>query len=211
MAREQDWCLECGNAATTRVLPPPSWRLPALVVLVSLALLGAVVAVTIDAVSDDAERAVDEPAAATTATSARGAPAQRSRRRVAPASARRRAATPARERATARTTPAATATVPGAAEAAGRGAVPRWPRDREAYTVVVVTTDRRGAERRARELIAEGEDAGVLRTDDFDFFSPGGWVAWAGEHPDKPRAQRAAQRLARAYPGAYATLVRPRR
>src|SRR3989442_513836 len=26
MAPEQDWCLECGAAATTRVLRPPGWR-----------------------------------------------------------------------------------------------------------------------------------------------------------------------------------------
>ena len=33
LAADQDWCLECGAAATTRILRPPSWKLAAAIVL----------------------------------------------------------------------------------------------------------------------------------------------------------------------------------
>ncbi len=195
MAREQDWCLQCGNAVTTRVAQPPSWRLPVAVGLGTLALFALVVVLTIGAVSEDADEAASraEPRPATTpartTTSARPAPARTT------------------------TTPAAapTATVPGAAEAAGEGAVPRWPRGREAYTVVAETTsDRAGAARRARELIAAGQDAGILRTDGYDFFSDGYWVVWAGQYPDRAAAERAAERIEDETPDAYVTLIRRR-
>jgi hypothetical protein len=40
----QDWCLECGLAARTRVAPPPNWRLPlAALAAVALAAVLAIV------------------------------------------------------------------------------------------------------------------------------------------------------------------------
>ncbi len=45
LASRQEWCLSCGAAATTRVAPPPNWRLPALLIAALLALAcGALVA-----------------------------------------------------------------------------------------------------------------------------------------------------------------------
>ncbi len=43
---DQDWCLECGHAARTRLAPPPSWRRPtaALAIVVAIALTGLVFA-----------------------------------------------------------------------------------------------------------------------------------------------------------------------
>jgi hypothetical protein len=192
MAREQDWCLQCGNAVTTRVARPPSWRLPVGVALGTLVLFALVVVLAVGALSDDADEA---------ATRAEPRPAARAT--TAPAPARQRTAT----------TPAAapTATVPGAAEATGEGRVPRWPRGREAYTVVAETTsDRAGAETRARELIAAGQEAGILRTDGYDFFSDGYWVVWAGQYPDRAAAEQAAERVEQEAPDAYATLIRRR-
>jgi uncharacterized paraquat-inducible protein A len=37
---DQDWCLECGLAARTRLAPTPDWRIPLLAAVVA-ALLGA--------------------------------------------------------------------------------------------------------------------------------------------------------------------------
>ena len=198
MAPEQDWCFECGNAATTRVQRPPSWGIPVAVALAALALLAAVVVVAVRALSDDAERAASggpQPAAAT-------APA----RTTTTAAARRPASTtPAAVPATPRTT----ATVPGAREAAGSGPVPVWPRGKEAYTVVAQTADERpAAERLARRLIAAGTDAGVLRSDGYDFFSDGYWVVWAGQYADRPAAERAAPAVEKRAPGAYVTFIR---
>ncbi len=68
---EQDWCLECGAAARTRLAPTPNWRAPivmiAAVAILAVAGLGAAfVALT----NDDGG-----PAAATTATAPAPAPA----------------------------------------------------------------------------------------------------------------------------------------
>jgi len=53
VASEQDWCLECGAPARTRLAPTPNWRLPlaalaTVVVVAGLALAIAFVALTKD-------------------------------------------------------------------------------------------------------------------------------------------------------------------
>jgi hypothetical protein len=204
MAPEQDWCLECGTAVTTRVVPPPSWGLPLAVGLGALALLAAVVVVTLNLLSDDAKQSASTPAKPAAA--------------VAPA---RTATAPVRAAQPQPTTPAAappattptttTETVPGATEARGGGPVPVWPANKDAYTLVVdSTSDRAAAEKRARELIAGGQDAGILRSDGYDFFSPGAWIVWAGQYPDRSAAEKAAPKVQRKAPSAYVTLIRKR-
>jgi hypothetical protein len=204
MAPEQDWCLECGTAVTTRVVPPPSWGTLA-VGLGALALLAAIVVVTLNLLSDDAKQAASTPAKPAAAV----APA---RTTTAPnQAAQPRPTTPAA--APPATAPATTTTetVPGAAEARGGGPVPVWPANKDAYTLVVdSTSDRAAAEKRARELIAGGQDAGILRSDGYDFFSPGAWIVWAGQYPDRPAAEKAAPKVQRKAPSAYVTLIRKR-
>jgi hypothetical protein len=63
---QQDWCLECGAAARTRLVPTPNWRLPmaivaALATLAVLALLAAFFVITDD---DPAPTPTAPPAAA---------------------------------------------------------------------------------------------------------------------------------------------------
>ena len=41
---EQDWCLECGAAARTRIARTPAWRLPVFAVVFVIALSGAAAA-----------------------------------------------------------------------------------------------------------------------------------------------------------------------
>jgi hypothetical protein len=207
MAPEQDWCLECGTAVTTRVVPPPSWGLPVAVGLGALALLAAVVVVTLNLLSDDAKQAASNPAkpAAAVAPARTTATAQRQATQPRPTTP---AAVPP-----AATTPATTTTetVPGATEAKGGGPVPLWPANKNAYTIVVDSArDRPAAEKRARELIAGGQDAGILRSDGYDFFSPGAWIVWAGQYPDRPAAEKAAPKVQRKAPSAYVTLIRKR-
>jgi hypothetical protein len=171
MAPEQDWCLECGKAVTTRLERPPSWRLPVAVALGTLALLALVVLLTVKSLDDHAEKA------------ASGGP-------QGPG-----ATTPARR------TPARATTAP----------VPVWPPGKRAYTVVALTTpDRAVAERAARRQIAAGRDAGILRSDGYDFFSPGAWVVWAGRYAARPTAERALPRVRRTASRAYVTLIRRR-
>ncbi|HVE68763.1 MAG TPA: SPOR domain-containing protein [Solirubrobacteraceae bacterium] len=193
MASEQDWCLECGNAVSTRVAPPPGWGIPIAVALATLGLLAAIVLLAANVLSDDADEAASGgPQRAATPT--RTAPARRPAR-TAPA-------TPP---------PTRTQTVPGAEEARGGGPVPVWPSSRQAYTLVALTTgDRAGAEARARQLISAGLDAGVLRTNGYDFFSDGYWVTWVGRYADRPAADRAVARVRARAPSAYVTLIRKR-
>lgn len=71
LAAEQDWCLECGAAARTRLVPTPNWRAPiallaALLLIAVLALAAAFVALTRD----------DEPRAAPAGQTQPAAPAQ---------------------------------------------------------------------------------------------------------------------------------------
>jgi hypothetical protein len=79
MAPEQDWCLECGNAITTRVARPPGWGVPVAIVIAVLAVAGAAIFITIGMLDDDADKAAggssSVPAATRTsagATEARG-------------------------------------------------------------------------------------------------------------------------------------------
>jgi septal ring-binding cell division protein DamX len=211
MSSEQDWCLECGNAVSTRVAPPPSWGVPVAVALVTLALLGGASLIALNVLSDDADNAASsQPARAATPAPARTVPARPPARRTTTSAA------PART--TAQTTPARTTptrtqtqTAPGATEATGGGPVPIWPSSRQAYTYVTLTTgDRAAAESRARQLISGGLVAGVLRTNGYDFFSDGYWVTWVGKFADKPAAERASTLVKAKAPSAYVTLIRKR-
>jgi hypothetical protein len=91
VARDQDWCLECGLAARTRVAPTPRWRVPLVGAAVVAALALAALAVAFVDLTED-------PAPAPAATTA------------APATQPPPAATPAPQT----QPPAATATAPGA-------------------------------------------------------------------------------------------------
>jgi uncharacterized paraquat-inducible protein A len=68
---EQQWCLHCGAAARTRLVPTPNWRAP-LLVLALIALLAAVaLAIAFAELTKD-----DQPATPTTSQPAPVQPAQ---------------------------------------------------------------------------------------------------------------------------------------
>ncbi len=50
--------------------------------------------------------------------------------------------------------------------------------------------------------------AGVIRSDEFESLPKGFFVVFAGSYPSRARADRAAARLGRSYPGAFPQLVR---
>jgi ABC-type enterobactin transport system permease subunit len=68
----QDWCLRCGTAARTRLVPTPNWRLPLALAAVLALLALAVLAAAFVALTDDPGAA---PSTTTPAPPAAAAPA----------------------------------------------------------------------------------------------------------------------------------------
>jgi hypothetical protein len=192
---DQDWCLECGSAATTRVLPPPSWGVAALIVLGIVALAGVALALAVDQLSDEADRAASSapPAARTQPAPTATAPAQTSQA-TAPAAA----PTP---------TTATTATT------SARGAIASWPGGRQGWTVIIRQTRSRGeAEGRARQLAGRGVQVGLLRSNDFTTLDQGFWMVFSGVFSSRAQAAGHQRRLGNRAPAtAYFTAVTPRR
>lgn len=60
LAPEQDWCLRCGAAARTRLVPTPNWRLPLALAAVLAVLALAVLAAAFVAISDDGGAAASD-------------------------------------------------------------------------------------------------------------------------------------------------------
>jgi hypothetical protein len=69
VAPEQDWCLECGAPARTRLAPTPNWKAPIALVAVVVLLAGVALAFAFSSLTSD-----DGKVTAATATTA--APAQ---------------------------------------------------------------------------------------------------------------------------------------
>lgn len=53
LRHDQDWCLECGAPARTRLAPPPDWRLPAVAVVTMVVLATAAFAFAFVRLTDD--------------------------------------------------------------------------------------------------------------------------------------------------------------
>jgi hypothetical protein len=98
VAPEQDWCLECGAPARTRLAPTPNWRAPIALVAVVVLLAGVALAFAFTSLTSD-----DGKIAASTTTTA--APAQPSETSATPTVPNAPAATT--------TSPSASAAIPG--------------------------------------------------------------------------------------------------
>jgi len=61
---DQDWCLECGAAARTRLAPTPNWRLPAALLSTVAVLAVGTLAGAFVALTDDASGQLGSPAPA---------------------------------------------------------------------------------------------------------------------------------------------------
>jgi hypothetical protein len=53
VAPEQDWCLECGAPARTRLAPTPNWRLPIAALALVVALAGLALALAFNNLTQD--------------------------------------------------------------------------------------------------------------------------------------------------------------
>jgi hypothetical protein len=69
VAPEQDWCLECGAPARTRLAPTPNWKAPIALVAVIVLLAGAALAFAFTSLTSD-----DGNVAAATSTAAPAQP-----------------------------------------------------------------------------------------------------------------------------------------
>jgi septal ring-binding cell division protein DamX len=212
---DQDWCLACGAAVTTRVAAPRGWRVPIAVAAGLIALAAIAVLLALLTLSRGPEQVAEVTATPTPAASAipqattgPGAPEGEGP-----------AATPAPG-----STPAPTATVPPAT--AGQQTTPTtpgaspitpatpaapigtWPAGRAAWTIVLESNPRRaGAEKVAKDLQAQGVTVGILRSDEHRSLRKGYWVVFSGQYDSRKAAEDALKTLPGSHPDAYARRV----
>jgi cell division septation protein DedD len=167
LSADQEWCLECGAAVSTRIAEPRGWRASVAVVgaLLALALIAVILALV--ELASDPEQVTEAAATPTPAPT------------VVPTT------TPAPAPTTTPTPPAAgSAPSPGIAE---------WPEGETAWTVIFNSSGtREDAERIAGELAAKGiGDVGVLDSDDFDSLGPDSFVVFSGQYETRQQAEQA--------------------
>ena len=193
LAADQDWCLECGAAVTTRISAAPDWRVPVVVVGGVVALAAAALVFLLVSLSNSANSSV--PAAAAPAT------------RASPATAAN--APPAAASGTVGTTtpPAAKTT----ATASTTAAITSWPAGVTGFTVVLgVIPDKAAATASATKIAAAGIPVGLLYSSDYSSMSPGDWIVFSGTYSTSALASAAATALkAKGQTSAYAFSVVP--
>lgn len=199
----QDWCLECGEAVSTRIARAPSWKLPAAIVATVLVLGAAVLALAFLELSDDADQAAAEP---TPTPVAAATPPPTPTPEASPTPIAEGEEPPAEPTPAPSTEPAESPT-----PAPPAGEVAAWPAGEEAWTVVLLSsTGKAEADDRAKEISEGGTPAGVLRSDDYGSLRPGYWVVFSGQYESQEEAQTAAEGMGAQAAGAYARFVDPR-
>jgi septal ring-binding cell division protein DamX len=85
-----------------------------------------------------------------------------------------------------------------------------WPRDLEGFTVVLLSSEDRPSAVAFAESAAEtrSERIGVIRSNDFETLPTDFFVVFAGTYPNRAKADAAAARLGRNFPGAFPQIVR---
>ncbi len=202
--RGQLVCLECGARIALVYRRPPSWKVPAAITALVAVLLGIAAVLAVSALSDDAEREVA----------------------AAPPRPRKAPAKTASERPKKQTSKSKTTAKPKpkpkkkqaekpkpATDTAGlvkSGALYRWPRTLEGFTVVINSTEDRGSATTFARSAAQSKPAklGVIRAADFKTLPKGFFVVFAGYYKTRARADQATARLGRTYPGAFTQRVK---
>ena len=183
MTDEQEWCLNCGAAVGTRIVPAPGWRVPIAVV----ALLGVIttiaVAIAIIQLADDTGQVGQGDPATAQATPTPPPPTT---------------PTPAPGTLTPTPTPTPTPTItpestPQTTPEPTGGDIGEWPAGRSGWTVVLASKGSESAAREAAETFAaQGiPDVGILQSDDFATLNPGFWVVFSGDYGSQARASDA--------------------
>lgn len=216
--KDQLVCLRCGGRIALDYRRPPGWKLPTAIVA-GVALIAAVAfgwalrEITDDAKSEVASAPAGKPVAPKK-VAAKPAPqpkptaapkhpskaqAAAKKRKAAAAAARKRRAAAAARKHKARPAPAPASNVnlPGT-----------WPTGKNAYTVILSSTDNpASAKQEARQARQAGVQAGYLRSNDYPSLQKGFWYVYGGVYPSRGKAEKAAAKFGRGYPGAYVQRV----
>jgi predicted nucleic acid-binding Zn ribbon protein len=188
----QPFCLDCGRRIGRDYRRPPNWRIP--VGLVALVVIAAGIAAGFgvtqltnkDEGPDTITVRADRPAGAAQAD-------------------------PGETPAAPGPTPApAQPSAPAPQQPAGPS---EWPKGKEAYTVVLLTTKSKDtADSTAAKAAQSGLPAGVLKSDGYKQFEPGLYVVFAGQYDSIDAAsQEAKNASSKGNPGAYARFVEPKK
>jgi len=197
LSAEQEWCLNCGAAVSTRIAGPRGWRVPIAVVGVLLALALVAVILAIVELAGPAEGVTEVAQTPTPAATPAATPS------ATPAPSAEGTATP---------TPSASPEGEGGT-AAPAGDLAKWPEGRTAWTVVLNSSGTRDdAERIAKELAGKGvTGVGVLDSDDFESLGPDSFVVFSGTYPDRARAEEALALVRERAGGGSARRIVPQR
>jgi septal ring-binding cell division protein DamX len=213
--RGQLVCLECGSRVALTYRRPPSWKIPVAISAVLLLLAGAGAVLAYQAISGEAEREV----AATPAKVSDQPPIDET------------GAEDSEEKSLITETPGEEDRPE--TSATGEGEVPEpttpkpdpgakrdglvkdgplytWPRDLEGFTVVLLSSEDRPSAVAFAKSAAEtrSERIGVIRSNDFETLPTDFFVVFAGTYPNRAKADAAAARLGRSFPGAFPQIVR---
>lgn len=223
-------CVECGAALATARRPPSSWRATVLAVAVALLVLGTGLGFLLRELTTEAPIRAANPAPPTTApattaplptegegtTSTSGEPGPDE---PLPSAGGAESEAPSGQAAPPPASdpspPAASDQGTGGGDSGGSGgesgSVASWPAGKSAFTVVLVSTERRtDARREAQRAVDAGLPAGLLRSNAYSSLRPGYWVAYAGEFDSRAEAARRAQSYAaQGFADAYPRRVEP--
>ena len=205
-------CLECGTPLRVSHRPPPRWRGTVLGVALALLVLGTGLGFLLrELTTDEPNRAAGpaSPAASAPSTTA-PLPTEGERRRTTDPQAEPAPDEPLPS-AGGSESEAPPSSDPAPPASGSAGSVASWPAGKSAFTVVLVSSERRADARgEARRAAAAGLPAGLLRSNDYSSLKPGYWVAYAGEFESRAEAARRAQSYAaQGFPDAYPRRVEP--
>ena len=195
MTDEQEWCLACGAAVGTRVVPAPGWRVPIAIAGVIVVLAAIAVAVAIIQLADDTDQVAQNPPATAEATPTPPAAAT-----PVPTATPDAAATvdPTLPEASGQETPQPSttpepSTTPQSGGGQGGSATATWPSGKSGWTVVLASDPSESKAKAAADGFAgDGiSGVGVLRSGDFSSLKSGFWVVFSGQYDSQSKASDA--------------------
>ena len=197
LSAEQEWCLDCGAAVSTRIAEPRGWRASIAVVGVLLALALVAVILAIVELAGPAETVTEVPQTPTPAATA-AAPS------ATPAAGEEGGATP---------TPTTTPSASPEGNATPAAGLEPWPSGRTAWTVVLNSSGtREDAERIAGELAAKGiSGIGVIDSNDFESLGPDSFVVFTGVYDTEALATEALGKIRDQAGGGSARKIVPKK
>lgn len=199
LSAEQEWCLDCGAAVSTRIAEPRGWRASIAVVGVLLALALVAVILAIVELAGPAETVTEVPQTPTPAATGAAPTAT-----PTPAAGEEGGATP---------TPTTTPSASPAGTATPAANLAPWPSGKTAWTVVLNSSGtREDAERIAGELAGKGvPGVGVIDSDDFESLGPDSFVVFSGVYESEALAQEALGQVRERAGGGSARKIVPKK